>query len=66
MAKNMFGVKRPGIEKARAKAAGISTHQELEKDSKSSNPTREKEGTLGLIFERGFKKKSKAKGKWSK
>lgn len=57
MAKNPFGIKRPGIEKARAKRAGITTHQQLVKDSKSDNPTRKKEGTLGLTFERGFKKK---------
>lgn len=50
--KNPFGVKRPGIEKARAKAAGVSTHQQLERDAKSSNPTRKKEGVLGLNFEK--------------
>ena len=59
MAKKGFGIKRPGIEKDRAKAAGISTHAELEKDNHSSNPTRKKEGVLGLTFERGFKKKVK-------
>ena len=50
--KNPFGVKRPGIEKARAKAAGISTRQQLERDAKSSDPTRKKEGVLGLNFEK--------------
>ena len=44
-------VKRPGIEKRRAKAAGISTREELERDARSSNPTRQKEGRLGLRFE---------------
>lgn len=56
-AKNTFGIKRPGIEKERAKRAGISVHAELEKDAKSKNPTRKKEGVLGLTFQRKFKKK---------
>ena len=50
-------IKRPGIEKARAKAAGISTHEELEKDSHSSNPTRRKEGVLGLTLSRLAKRR---------
>jgi len=41
-------IKRPGIEKARAKRAGISTHEQLVKDSHSTNPTRRKEGSLDL------------------
>lgn len=49
-------VKHPGIEKRRAAAAGISVHQELERDANSSNPTREREGNLGLRFERGIGK----------
>ena len=54
---NLFGkapgkvVKHPGIEKARAKRNGISTHAQLEKDAHSSNPTRKKQGELGLRFE---------------
>lgn len=55
--KKPFGIKRPGIEKRRAAEAGISTHAELEKDSHSSDPTRKKEGVLGLTFERKFRKK---------
>lgn len=45
-------VKHPGVEKARAKANGISTHQQLERDAKSSNPTLRRRGNLGLTFER--------------
>lgn len=58
MAKNTFGIKRPGIEKRRAAAAGISVHEQLVKDSHSKNPTRRREGVLGLTFQRHFKKKS--------
>ena len=50
-------IKRPGIEKRRAAAAGISTHEQLEKDAKSSNPTRQKEGRLGLTLSRMAKRK---------
>lgn len=48
-------IKHPGIEKARAKRNGVSTHQQLEKDAHSSNPTLRKRGALGLRFE-GFGK----------
>lgn len=57
MAKKKGWIKKavlhPGIEKARAEAHGISTHQQLEKDSHSSNPTLRGRGNLGLRFERG-------------
>lgn len=46
-------IKHPGIEKAKARRAGISTHQQLEKDSHSSNPSVRARGNLGLRFERG-------------
>lgn len=46
-------IKHPGIEKARAKANGISTHAQLEKGAHSSNPTLRGRGNLGLRFERG-------------
>jgi hypothetical protein len=50
-------VRHPGIEKKKAAAAGISTHQQLEKDSHSSNPSVRGRGALGLRFQRGeFKK----------
>lgn len=46
-------IKHPGIEKAKAKAAGISTHAQLEKDSHSSNPSVRGRGLLGLRFQKG-------------
>lgn len=54
-------IKHPGIEKERAKEHGISTHEQLEKDAHSSNPTLRGRGNLGLRFEgRGDLHKSKA------
>lgn len=55
-------IKHPGIEKERAKEHGISTHEQLERDAKSGNPTLERRGNLGLCFEGGgdlHKKKKK-------
>lgn len=54
MSKNFIkgAIKRPGIEKRRAKQAGISTHEQLVRDSHSDNPTRKKEGDLGLTLTR--------------
>ena len=46
-------IKHPGIEKAKAKRNGISTHAQLEKDSHSSNKKVRARGSLGLRFERG-------------
>lgn len=46
-------IKHPGIEKAKAKANGISTHEQLEKDSHSKDPTVRSRGNLGLRFEKG-------------
>jgi hypothetical protein len=58
MAKNWIkgAVKHPGVEKAKAKRNGVSTHQQLEKDAKSSDPTTRGRGQLGLRFERGIGK----------
>lgn len=42
-----------GVEIARAKSHGVSTHQQLETDSHSSNPTLRGRGKLGLRFEKG-------------
>jgi len=47
------GIKHPGIEKRRAKEHGVSTHEQLETDSHSSNPTLRARGALGLRFEKG-------------
>jgi hypothetical protein len=49
-------VKHPGVEKAKAKRNGISTHEQLERDSHSSDPTTRGRGLLGLRFERGISK----------
>ena len=58
MAKWIQGaVKHPGIEKAKAKRNGRSTHQQLELDAKSTDPTVRGRGALGLRFERGIGKK---------
>lgn len=60
-------IKRPGIEKEKAKRAGISTHAQLEKDSHSSNPSVRARGNLGLRFEKGgdLHAKKKPRGeKW--
>lgn len=45
-------VKHPGVETAKAKANGASTHEQLEKDAKSGDVTARKRGSLGLTFER--------------
>lgn len=45
-------IKKPGIEKAKAAAAGISTHQQLEKDSHSPDPKVRGRGLLGLRFQK--------------
>lgn len=50
-----FGIKHPGIEKAKAKRNGVSTHEQLEKDSHSSNAKVRDRGNLGLMFEREAK-----------
>jgi len=55
-------IKHPGVEKERAKEHGVSTHEQLEEDSHSSNPTLRARGNLGLRFEGGgdlHKKKKK-------
>jgi hypothetical protein len=55
MAGNWIGkaIKHPGVEKARARRAGRSTHAQLEVDAHSKNPTLRGRGNLGLRFERG-------------
>ena len=54
MAKKWLGgaIKHPGIEKKKAAAAGISTHEQLEKDSHSSNASVRGRGLLGLRFQK--------------
>ncbi len=46
-------IKHPGIEKAKAKANGRSTHAQLEIDSHSKHAKVRARGLLGLRFERG-------------
>lgn len=46
-------IKHPGIEKAKARRNGISTHEQLERDARSSNPSVRGRGELGLRFEKG-------------
>lgn len=43
-------IKHPGIEKERAARAGISTQEQLRRDAASDNPTRRREGKLGLTL----------------
>jgi len=49
-------VKHPGIEKAKAARNGVSTHEQLEKDSHSSNTSVRGRGLLGLRFQKGIGK----------
>ena len=61
-------IKHPGIEKERAKEHGISTHEQLERDSHSSSPKLRARGNLGLRFQKGgdlhhFKKPGKHKSR---
>jgi hypothetical protein len=58
-------IKHPGAERARAKRNGISTHEQLERDAHSGNPTLERRGNLGLRLEamhhKGAKSRYRAK-----
>jgi hypothetical protein len=46
-------IKHPGVETAKAKANGVSVHEQLEKDSHSSNKSVRARGLLGLRFQKG-------------
>ena len=50
-------IRHPGIEKKRAAEHGISTHEQLERDAHSSNPTLERRGNLGLRLSAMAKKR---------
>lgn len=52
-------IKHPGVEKAKAAAAGISTHEQLEKDSHSSDAKTRARGNLGLALTRSAKRRAK-------
>lgn len=43
-------IKHPGIEKRKAARNGVSTHEQLVKDSRSSDATTRARGTLGLTL----------------
>lgn len=52
-------IKHPGVEKAKAARNGISTHEQLEKDSHSSNAKTRARGNLGLALTRAAKRRAK-------
>lgn len=63
MAKNWIqkAVKHPGREKERAKEHGVSTHEQMERDAHSSNPSLERAGNLGLRLSAMSHGKSKSR-----
>lgn len=52
-------IKHPGIEKAKAKRNGISTHEQLERDSHSSDDSVRARGNLGLALTKSAKRRKK-------
>lgn len=52
-------IKHPGSEIAKAKRNGISTHEQLERDSHSSNKSTRAKGNLGLALSRSAKRRAK-------
>lgn len=50
-------IKHPGRETARAKAAGVSVHEQMEKDSHSKNASLRGAGKLGLRLSAMHRKK---------
>jgi len=52
-------IKHPGVEQQRAKEHGISTHEQLVRDSHSSNKTLRARGNLGLALTKSAKRRSK-------
>ncbi len=59
LAKAAKKIKHPGVEKAKAARAGISTHEQLVKDSHSSDPKTRARGNLGLALTRSAKRRAK-------
>lgn len=53
-------IKHPGIEKAKAKRNGISTHEQLERDAHSSDPKARARGNLGLALTKSAKRRKKS------
>lgn len=52
-------IKHPGIEKRKAAAKGISTHEQLVEDSHSSDPKERARGNLGLALTKSAKRRAK-------
>jgi hypothetical protein len=52
-------IKHPGREKRRAAKNGVSVHQQMERDARSSNPSVRGAGKLGLRLSAMSKKKSR-------
>lgn len=52
-------IKHPGVEKAKAARNGISTHEQLERDSHSSDPKTRARGNLGLALSKSAKHRAK-------
>lgn len=52
-------IKHPGVEKEKAKRNGISTHEQLERDSHSSDPKTRARGNLGLALSKSAKRRKK-------
>lgn len=52
-------IKHPGVEIEKAKENGVSTHQQLEKDSHSSNAKTRARGNLGLALSKSAKRRAK-------
>lgn len=59
-------ISHKGSEIKRAKEHGVSTHEQLETDSHSSNAKLRGRGTLGLRFERGGDLHKKAEKRYRK
>ena len=52
-------ITHPGIEKEKAARNGISTHEQLVRDSHSSNKSVRARGNLGLALSRSAKRRAK-------
>jgi hypothetical protein len=52
-------IKHPGVEKEKAARNGISTHEQLERDSHSSDKTTRARGNLGLALSASAKRRKK-------
>lgn len=52
-------IKHPGVEKEKAKRNGISTHEQLVRDSHSSDAKTRARGNLGLALSKSAKRRKK-------